>query len=75
MVTRLESGARKLVPYVLPVDSFGHLERDLEISTFDGEVESRLLILYKVQSDLGVSLLLEVTDDALSDQVGGPNDL
>lgn len=75
MVSRLESSTGKLVPDILPVDSLGHLQRDLQVPALDGEVESCLLVLDEMKSDLGVTLLLQVPDDALSDQVGCPNDL
>lgn len=75
MITRPESGTGKLVPYILPINGLGHLERDLEVSTFDSKVESRLLILNKVKCNLGVSLLLEVSDDTLSDEVGSSDNL
>lgn len=75
MIARLESGSSKLVPYILSIHGLGHFKRDLQVSTFDSEVESRLLILNKVQSNLGVSLLLEITDDALSHKVGSSDNL
>lgn len=75
VVARLERRAGKLVPYILPVDRLSHLERDLQVSTLDSEVEARLLILDEMEGDLGVSLLLQVADNALSDEVGGTDDL
>jgi hypothetical protein len=58
VITRLESSPGKLVPYILPIYSLGHLERDLEIAALDSEVKPRLLVLNEMQSDLRVTLLL-----------------
>jgi hypothetical protein len=75
VITRLESSSSKFVPYLLFIKSLGHLQCDLQVSTFNSQVESGLLILDKVKGDLGISLLLEVTNDTLSDEVGGSDDL
>lgn len=75
VVTRLESGSSKLVPNLLFVKSLGHLQRDLQVSTLNSQVESGLLILDEMESDLGISLLLEVTNNTLSDEVGSSDDL
>lgn len=75
MITRLESGSSKLVPDLLFIKTLGHLQRDLQVSTFNSQVESGLLILDEMECDLGISLLLEVTNDTLSDEVGSSDDL
>jgi len=75
VITRLESSSSKLVPDLLFIKSLGHLQRNLQVSTFNSQVESGLLILDEMESDLGISLLLEVTNDTLSDKVGSSDDL
>lgn len=75
MVTRLESSSSKLVPNLLFIKSLGHLQRDLQVSTFNSQIESSLLILDEMKSNLGISLLLEVTNNTLSDKVGSSDNL
>lgn len=71
----LQSLSSESSPNVLLLDSSSHLQRNVQVSALDGEIEPRARVLNEVKSDLGVTLLLEVGDDALSDEVGVSNDL
>lgn len=65
----------KSVPKLLLPNRLSGLERDIEIPAFDSEVKARVLILDKVERNLRVPFLLEVCNNALSDQVRGPDDV
>ena len=75
MITRLESSSSKLVPDLLLVKSLGHLQRNLQVSTFNSQVESGLLILDEMKCDLGIPFLLEITNNTLTNKVGGSDNL
>jgi hypothetical protein len=75
VVALLERCSSKAVPYIFPVHCSSHLQSNLQVSTLDSEVESSLLILHKVKCDLGVTLLLQISDDALSDEITVSDDL
>jgi len=75
VVTRFQSGSSQLVPDILPIHRFSHFQRNSQVSTFNSQVESSLLILDEMKCDLGISFLLEVTNDTLSDKVGRSDDL
>lgn len=47
----------------------------MEIAAFDSKVESRLGVLDEVKGNLRVSLLLQVSNNALSNQVAASDDL
>lgn len=69
VVTLLESLVSQPLPDILLVEILGHLERHLELATLDSEVEPRHLVLDKVESDLGETFLLEIGNDALTNEV------
>jgi hypothetical protein len=75
MVALLQCGCTKSGPHILPVDLSGHLGCHLQVAAFDGEIESGLRILDKVEGNLGVSLLLQVPDNALTDEIAAADDL
>lgn len=75
MVTLLQSRRAKPVPHILPIHRPRHLQRDLQIPTLDRKIESGLLVLDKVERNLGIPLLLKVGDNALTDEVRVPDDL
>ncbi len=75
MVTLLQSSCAQSCPDVLSVDLSSHLRSDLQVSAFNGKIESSLRVLNEVESNFGVSLLLQVSDNALSNQVTASNDL
>ena len=75
MITRLQSGSSQLIPNILPIHSFSHFQRDSQVSTFNSQIESSLLILDEMKCDLGIPFLLEITNNTLSDEVGGSDDL
>jgi len=52
MVPLLEGLLRQSFPTLWSVNSFGGLYRDIEVTAFDCEVEPRVIVLYKVQSNL-----------------------
>lgn len=62
-------------PNILPVHSPSHLQCYLKIAALDGQVESGLLILHEVKRDLGVTLLLQIPDNALADKIAVSDDL
>jgi hypothetical protein len=58
VVPRLQSSSGQLVPYILPIHSFSHFKRNLQISTLDSKIKSSLLILNEMKSNLGIPFLL-----------------
>ncbi len=52
-----------------------HTTTYLDISTLDSQTEPCLLVLDKVQSDLGISLLLQVPNDRLPAELRALDDL
>jgi hypothetical protein len=75
VVALFDSRCAETFPDILPVDRPGHLQRHLQAATLYGKIKPCLLILHKVQSDLWITLLLKVSDDALTDEVGATDDL
>lgn len=75
MITRFQSGSSQLIPNILPIHRFSHLQRNSQVSTFNSQVEPSLLILDEMECDLGISFLLEITDNTLSDKIGRSDDL
>jgi len=75
VITRLQSGSSQFIPNILPIHRFGHFQRNSQVSTFNSQVEPSLLILDEMKCDLGISFLLEITNDTLSDKVGRSDDL
>ena len=75
MVALLERCSAEAFPHIFSVHCPSHLQRNRQIPTLDSEVESCLLILHEMKRNLRVPLLLQVPDDALSDEVGSPDDL
>ena len=58
------------LPKLGSVELFGHLYGNIEVATLNRKLKSSLRVLHKLESNLGVALLLEVRDDALTDQAG-----
>ena len=52
MVSLLESLLTELRPVVLATDRLGHLESDVEIPTFNREIESSSFVLNEMESNL-----------------------
>ena len=75
MVPLLQSLLRQPIPTLRPVHSPRHLHRDFQIPTLDRQIEPRILILHKMERNLRESLLLEVGDDALAEQVRRPDEV
>ena len=69
VIALFQRSCTQTFPNILSVDGPSHFERHGEVATFDCEIEAGLLVLHKVESDLGVSFLLEIADDALTDKV------
>lgn len=75
MVTLLERSLAQPRPNIFPIHCPGHLKRNLQVTALNREIEPCLLVLHKVERNLGVALLLQVPDDTLTNQVGSSNDL
>lgn len=75
MVSLLQCLFTKTLPDILLFDNTSLFKSDGQVAAFDGKIKSRHGVLHEVQSNLGVTLLLEITDDALADQVRGSDDL
>lgn len=75
MISLLQRSSSKSIPNFIPIYRPSHLQSDLQVSAFNSEIKSRLLVLNEVKCDLGISLLLEVSDNALPDQIGVSDDL
>ena len=75
MITLFERRCAQSRPCVLAVDSARHLQSNRQITALDSQVKSSLLVLDEMQSDLWISLLLQISDNALTDQVRRANDL
>jgi hypothetical protein len=52
VVSLFESLLTETRPVILPVDRLGHFESDIEVSTFDSEIEASCLVLNEMKSDL-----------------------
>lgn len=52
MVALLQSLLGEPLPAIRSVDRFGHLHRDLEVSTFNGKFEPGVGVLDEVKSNL-----------------------
>jgi len=57
VVSLFESLLTETRPVVLPIDRLCHLESDIEVSTFDSEIEASCLVLNEMKSDLSVSAI------------------
>jgi hypothetical protein len=75
VVSLLQRSSAKPVPDLIPIHRTRHLQRYLQIPTLNREVEPRLLVLDEMESDLRVSLFLEICNDTLSDKVRVSDDL
>lgn len=75
MVPLLQSLFAKTLPDILLFDHTSLLDSHRQITTFDSEIETGHGVLHEMQSDLGETLLLQVGDNALTDEVRGANDL
>ena len=75
MVTLLEGLSAKTVPNLITVDRASHLESDRHVAALNGKIETGLGVLDEMESNLRVTLLLEIPDNALTDKVTGANDL
>lgn len=75
MVSLLQCLFTQSPPDIFLLDDTSLLERDWQVAAFDGEIEPGHRILYEVQGNLGIALLLEITDDTLANQVGRADDL
>lgn len=69
VVALLQSLFAETLPDILLFDDASLFQGDSQVAAFDGKVESSHGILHEVQSDLRITLLLQVTDDTLADQV------
>lgn len=54
VVTLLERLLTETSPVVLAIDSFGHLERNVQVPALDSKVEASSLVLNKVEGNLCV---------------------
>ncbi len=52
VVALLQSLLRKTLPAFRPIDGLSGLQRYIEVTALDSEVEARVFVLYKVQCDL-----------------------
>lgn len=75
MVALLESLSSQSVPAVLFPDSLRGLERDIQISALYRKVKPSVLVLDEMQGNLGIALLLQVCNDALSHEIAGPDNV
>ena len=75
MIALLQCGSTQSRPHVFTINRTGHLDRDRQVAALNGQIESGLRILYEVQRDLRVSLLLQIPNDTLADKIGVANDL
>lgn len=75
MITLLQRSGTQPLPNVMPVNSPSHLQRNRQVTTLNSKIEPSLLILHKVESDLGVSLLLKITNDTLTNKIAISNDM
>jgi len=75
MVALLQSLFSQSFPDIGFVQFFGHVQGNIQIAAFNGKIEPSRRILNEMQCNFGVSFLLKVSDDTLSDQIGVSNDL
>lgn len=75
MVALFQRRSTQPVPHILSIHRPSHLRSNLQVAALDRQVESGLRILNKVQGNLGVPLLLQIANDALTDKVATSNDL
>lgn len=75
VVTMSKSLNSESIPEVGTVQFTRHLDRDLQIATLDSQIETGLRILYELQRNLWVTLLLKIGDDTLTDQARGFDNL
>lgn len=75
VIALLQCRGPKPIPNILPVHRPRHLQCNLQVPALDRQIEPRLLVLDEVKRDLGISLLLEVPDDALPNEIAVPDDL
>lgn len=75
VVTVRQCFRSKAAPELGSVQFLCHFNGNLEVTTFKRKLEPSLRILDELQSDLRVAFLLQVRDDALSDEAGSLDDL
>lgn len=75
MVSLLQCLFTQTLPDILLFDNASLFKGDGQVAAFDGKIEPSHGVLYEMQSDLGVTLLLKITDNALANQVRGSDDL
>jgi len=91
VIALLESLLRQPLPAVCTVDRLRRLHRHVQITTFNGELEPRVRVLYKMQCNLRrlnacssgsdtpthlrETFLLEISNDALSQKRRCPDDV
>ena len=62
-------------PKLRSVKLFCHVYSDIKVAALNGELESCLRVLHKLESNLWVPFLLQVRDDALADETRCLDDL
>ncbi len=69
VVALLESGRGETIPDLVDVQRLGGLQSNVEVAALDGKVEASALVLDEMQGNFGVALLLQESDDGLTDEV------
>lgn len=75
VVTMSQGLSSESVPEVRAVQLASHLDSNLQIATLKGQIETGLRILDELQSNLGIALLLQVRNDAMTHHARGLDDL
>ena len=68
-----QRGLPEFLPALLVVQTLGGLQGGLDVAALQRQAEPGLVVLHEVESNLGVTLLLQVGDDALPHQLGVPH--
>jgi hypothetical protein len=75
VISLLQSLLSEALPTFLAIESLSHLVRDIQVSTLQSEVEAHVLVLNEVKRDLRETLLLKISDDALTKEIRSLDDV
>jgi len=70
MVTLSKGLHTETMPAVLVIECLGARLRNLDVTALKGKVELRPFVLHEVEGKFRVSLILQIGDDRLADEVG-----
>lgn len=63
------------VPKTGHIHLLGNFQSRFDIAALQGQLKASSRVLDKLQGYLGIPLLLQIRDDALTDQITGPDDV